>query len=131
MIVFVNRYGWECGQRHTENQRPDVQQLAAARGFEVAHVAEWMCAAPARLVGLDGRKGAIAPGKDADFVVWDPDGERIVEPERMHQRHKLTPYVPRALHGVVHATYLGGRRVYAGGTHVGEPSGRLLRRGHA
>lgn len=104
---------------------------ANARGFDVARVAEWMCAAPARLVGLAGRKGAIAPGFDADFVAWDPGGERVVDPGALHQRHKMTPYARRALAGVVHATYVRGRKVYAAGAHVGSPAGQLLRRGRA
>ena len=101
-----------------------------ARGVRIEQVAEWMCAAPARRVGLD-RKGTLAPGKDADLVVWDPEGERVVDVESLQQRHKLTPYARRHLRGVVHATYLRGRKVYAAGSHVGQPSGRLLRRGRA
>jgi allantoinase len=104
---------------------------ARARGFGVEKIAEWMCAAPARLAGLAGRKGAIAPGCDADFVVWDPDEARVVDAARLQQRHKLTPYAGRTLRGVVHATYLRGTKVYSAGAGSGDPaapSGRLLRR---
>jgi allantoinase len=100
------------------------------RGVSIEQLVEWMCAAPARRVGLD-RKGVLAPGRDADLVVWDPDGERIVDVDHLEQRHKLTPYARRRLRGVVHTTYLRGRKVYAAGAHVGQPSGRLLRRGWA
>ena len=103
---------------------------ARGRGVGVTQMVEWMCAAPARLVGLD-RKGRIAPGCDADLVVWDPDGERVVDVGRLEQRHKLTPYAQRHLRGVVHATYVRGQKVYAAGAHVGAPSGRLVRRGRA
>jgi allantoinase len=96
-----------------------------------AQVAEWMSAVPAKLLGLDGRKGSIAAGKDADLVVWEPEGEQVVDVTRMHQRHKMTPYARRTLRGIVQATYLRGRRVYAAGAHVGAPSGSLLRRGRA
>jgi allantoinase len=102
---------------------------AKARGLGVEAMAEWMCAAPARLVGLDGRKGRIAPGQDADFVVWNPDEPRVVDASSLHQRHKLTPYANRTLLGVVKTTYLRGRKVFAQGAHVGSPSGRLLLKG--
>ena len=104
---------------------------ARARGVALERVAEWMCAAPARLVGLQGRKGRIAPGMDADLVIWDPEAERVVDVAHLQQRHPITPYASRTLHGVVHATYLAGRKVYAAGAPVGAPSGRLLRRGKA
>lgn len=102
---------------------------ARARGFGVEHVAEWMCAAPARLVGLQGRKGRIAPGLDANLVVWEPEGERVVDVKHLQQRHPITPYAERRLGGVVHATYLGGRRVFEGGRVVGDAGGRLVKRG--
>ncbi len=104
---------------------------ACARGIGLERVAEWMCAAPARLVGLQDRKGRIAPGMDADLVVWDPEGQRVVDVQHLQQRHPITPYASRTLRGVVHATYLAGRKVYAAGAPVGTPSGRLLRRGKA
>jgi allantoinase len=99
---------------------------AAARGFSVADVARWMCAGPARLAGLASAKGAIAEGLDADLVVWSPEASRRVDPERLQQRHKLTPYAGRALLGVVEATYVKGEKVYDRGQILGRPSGELL-----
>ncbi len=58
-------------------------------------LARWMSAAPAALAGLGERKGASRPGFDADLVVWDPDAEFVVDPSRLQQRHKLTPYAGR------------------------------------
>jgi allantoinase len=71
-----------------------------------------MSTAPAALAGLSGRKGRIAPGYDADLVLWDPEGAFTVDAGRLQQRHKLTPYAGRRLRGVVHATYLRGERVW-------------------
>ena len=91
---------------------PAVWTAAAARGIGVERVAEWLCAAPARLAGLHARKGAIAPGRDADLVIWDPDAEFVVDEAALRQRHKHTPYAGRRLRGRVHATYARGRLVY-------------------
>jgi allantoinase len=104
---------------------------ARARGFDLAHLAEWMCAAPARLVGLDARKGSIAVGRDADFVVWDPDAEREVHAAELQHRHKLTPYEGRRLLGAVESTYVRGSVIYSRGRFAPAPAGRWLRRGKA
>jgi allantoinase len=85
---------------------------ASARGLPIARLAAWMCPAPARLAGIDGRKGAIAAGMDADLVVWDPDAEFVVDEAALRQRHKHSPYAGRRLRGRVTATYARGRLVY-------------------
>jgi allantoinase len=85
-----------------------------------------MSAAPARLCGLAERKGAIAPGRDADLVVWDPDAWLTVDAERLQQRHKMTPYAGRRLRGVVRATYVRGVRVWNEGRLAEAGQGRLL-----
>ncbi len=102
---------------------------ARERGFTIEDLAAWMCAAPSRLAGLGDRKGKIAPGYDADLVVWDPEASFEVEPERLHHRHKLTPYAGRTLHGVVIRTLLRGETVYENGDLIGSPAGRILTRG--
>jgi len=100
---------------------------ASERGFSIADVAEWMCRAPARLSGLDRRKGVLAPGADADIVVFRPEESFEVVPGRLHQRHKLTPYSGRVLKGVVEATFLRGKRIYDQGGFPAGPIGELLR----
>lgn len=83
---------------------------------------------PATLVGLSGRKGAIAPGYDADFAVFDPDDVDAVVPEKLFHRHALTPYRGRMLSGLVVQTYLRGRKIYDCDWPIGEPRGQLLGR---
>ena len=106
---------------------PIMWTEATARGFQLNHLAEWLCAAPARQVGLSQRKGSIAVGCDADIIIWNPDRALGVEPGMIHHRHKLTPYAGEALRGVVEKTLLRGKIVYDGGEFA-QPHGQLLLR---
>ena len=85
---------------------------ARARRLKPERIAQWMSAAPARLAGLQNRKGALAAGYDADIIVWDPETRFVVDPTELLHRHKLTPYTGRELFGKVSATYVGGRRIF-------------------
>jgi allantoinase len=89
---------------------------ARARGVALAQVVEWMAAAPARMTGLTGagltNKGALRAGGDADLVVFDPDAEFVVGPEHLHFRHKVSPWIGRALRGQVRRTWLRGQPIY-------------------
>ena len=101
---------------------------ARARGMGVAQIAEWMCAAPARLARLEGRKGSIAGGHDADLVLWDPESRSTVRPETLHHRHGVTPYAGGVFAGEVLATYVRGVQVYDRGRFPDQPAGRILLR---
>ena len=86
---------------------------AFSRGVSLEQLGQWLSAAPARLAGL-GDRGVIAVGKRADFVVWDPAAEFVVDQAQLHQRHKRTPYHGLTLRGRVLETYVGGELVYGG-----------------
>jgi allantoinase len=110
---------------------PVVWTEAAARGYAVPHLAVWLCRGPARLAGLEKRKGTITLGCDADLVIWNPNAKFVVEPSQLHYRQKITPYAGRALAGVVETTFLRGRKVYDRGEFCTGPIGRVLLRGSA
>lgn len=94
---------------------PVIWTEARRRGLSLREITNWLCANPARQVSLESRKGAIAPGCDADVVIWNPDREFIVEAARLEHRHKLTPYEDETLCGVVEKTFLRGRKIYDDG----------------
>lgn len=102
----------------------------ATRGFTILDVVRWCCEATAAQVGLSHRKGALAPGMDADIAVFDDAAQWRVQPSSMLFRNKCSPYEGRLLTGVVRETWLAGRRVYArdaGGFDTKRgPTGRLL-----
>jgi allantoinase len=107
-----------------------VWTQARARGFGLENVARWMSEAPAAIAGLE-RKGSVAEGRDADLVLFEPEGGSGIDPSGLHHRNPVTPYAGRRLDGRVAATYVRGVEVYAGGRFRDEPAGRLLSRGAA
>jgi len=108
---------------------PAVWTEARARGFSLTNLADWLCAAPAKLAGLAHQKGTIAPGRDADLVIWNPDASFKVDPAQLHHRHKLTPYAGRELMGIVESTFLRGVKIYERGKFCAAPAGQVLLRG--
>lgn len=97
---------------------------ASRRGFALTDIVRWMAEGPATLAGCNRRKGRVAAGFDADLVVFDPETEFRVAPERLHYRHPVSAYMGERLRGVVRATYLRGRPVFAEGDFPGSPRGR-------
>jgi allantoinase len=93
---------------------PAVWTGARAHGAGVEWVVRWMCEGTARLAGFEAQKGRLEAGYDADIVVWDPEASFIVDPTKLHQRHKATPYAGRELFGVVRATYVCGQLAFGG-----------------
>ena len=94
---------------------PAVWTGLRARGLTLSDLVRLLSQQPAQLAGLAGRKGALAPGHDADFVVFQPDRERTISAEQLHTRHAISPYVGATLFGTVTATYLRGEPVFEHG----------------
>jgi allantoinase len=95
---------------------------AKKRGIPLEHVVRWMSQQPAKLAGLQNRKGAIRAGLDADLVVFDPDGKQQVATGLQH-RHPITPYAGETLEGIVRMTFVRGEKVYDRGWFADPPKG--------
>jgi allantoinase len=108
---------------------PVVWTSMTRRALGIERLSAWMAQQPAQLAGLAGRKGALMPGADADFVVFDPESAWTVAPEHLHFRHKISPYLGAELVGKVMQTWLRGQQVYDAGGFIGLPRGKELVRG--
>jgi len=104
---------------------PVMWSAASERGHSLDDLSRWMSAEPAKLAGLGGQKGQIAPGMSADLVIWDPEAEFTVDAQALEHRHKVTPYDGHLLKGAVQMTILRGEPVYRDGKFA-PPSGRTI-----
>jgi allantoinase len=95
----------------------DYPRLAAAFARNVA-----------RRFRLDGRKGLLAEGRDADFSIVAAGSTRVIREEELWTRHRLSPYVGRLSEVRVTHTFLRGCPVWADGRLTNPaPRGQFLR----
>ncbi|XP_043984547.1 allantoinase, mitochondrial isoform X2 [Gambusia affinis] len=99
---------------------------ASKRDFQLADVVRLLSRNTAHLSSLGNLKGSLAPGFDADLVIWDPETGFQIEEASIHHKNKMTPYLGSTLQGVVRATVLRGRLVYRDGSFCPEPLGKHL-----
>ncbi|MFJ4850007.1 dihydropyrimidinase [Streptomyces sp. NPDC088733] len=98
--------------------------ISRRRWIEIA------CAAPARMFGLYPRKGTIAPGADADIVIYDPAAEQVVSAATHHMNVDYSAYEGKRLTGRVETVFSRGEPVIEGRTYVGRAGhGRYTPRG--
>ena len=84
---------------------------------------------PARIFGLFPRKGTIAPGSDADIVVFDPDRTITLAAKTLHMRVDYNPYEGRQVTGATDTVLSRGRLVIENGEFVGRAgAGSFLKR---
>jgi dihydropyrimidinase len=83
----------------------------------------------AKVHGMAGRKGAIAPGADADLVVWDPELTITATAGNRHGALDYTPYEGMTFTGGPASVYVRGALAYRDGEVVAEAgSGRFVHR---
>jgi len=102
-----------------ETAEKDLPVLGAALARNVA-----------RRFRLDGRKGLLAEGRDADFCLVDFGRPRAIESEDLWTRHRISAYVGRKTRARITDTFVRGHAVFAGGRLVNlPPPGQFLRPG--
>jgi dihydropyrimidinase len=103
----------------------------AAGRISWSRLVEVASANPARIFGLD-RKGSLAPGKDADVVVYDPRDAGTIRAEKLHNLAGYTPYEGMAVQGGVRDVFSRGRALVRAATFIPAPGwGRYVKGGNA
>jgi dihydropyrimidinase len=101
-----------------------------ARGrISVNRFVELTSTSPAKIFGLFPRKGTIAPGSDADIVVFDPEKKLTFSAASLHQRVDYTPYEGRTVQGATEVVLSRGQVIVKGGQFLGRAGrGSFLKR---
>jgi dihydroorotase (multifunctional complex type) len=111
-----------------ETLLPAVLTESRRRGLGDQGFVRAVSQTPARLFGLSDRKGAIAPGLDADLVIVDDQVDEVIDCGTFLSKAKYSPFHGRRVSVRVDLTMVRGQTVYAGGTvHEDVQRGRLLR----
>jgi allantoinase len=98
------------------------------RGLSLTWAAKLLAANPAKLFRIDGVKGALELGKDADISVLKPSSYRYDPSASGHNVIDWSPYAGMELPYKVEATFLRGAQVFDGATKVAAPgTGKFLR----
>ncbi|MGP3925346.1 dihydropyrimidinase [Streptomyces sp. 8N616] len=98
--------------------------ISRRRWIEIA------CATPARMFGLYPRKGTIAPGADADVVIYDPHAEQVLSAETHHMNVDYSAYEGKRVTGRVETVLSRGEPVVDGGEFTGRAGhGQYVPRG--
>jgi dihydropyrimidinase len=84
---------------------------------------------PAKIFGLFPRKGTIAPGSDADVVVFDPNKKQTLSVKTLHMKVDYNPYEGREVTGVSETVLSRGKVIVENGKFVGRAgAGSFLKR---
>jgi allantoinase len=119
--VFDNH----SGVPGVETLAPVMLSEGLARGLPIELLAAVLATGPARRFGLSG-KGDIAPGYDADLLVFDPVLPGRVDEALLHSRAGWSPYHGRRLAGRVTTVFSRGELIWDGKLHGRPGRGQLL-----
>lgn len=110
-----------------ETRLPLILSEGLRRGIGVRRLVDVLSTNVARVFGFHPAKGVLAPGSDADVVIWDPQDSRTIRTADLHMGCDWTPYEGMTTTGWPRDVVAGGDLVVDGGTFTGTPGrGRYL-----
>jgi dihydropyrimidinase len=99
------------------------------RGLSIQRMVELCSTAPAKIFGIYPQKGTLAPGSDADLVIFDPNKKLKVSHAMLHENADYTPYEGMELTGYPTMTISRGKIIAENGQFKGSTNhGRFLKR---
>ena len=96
------------------------------QGLTPIDLTRLLCKGPAKLIGLDHKKGDLLPGMDADVIIWNPHESFKVTKESILFKNKITPYEGQILKGEIQKTFLRGKIIFEKGQRIHDPKGKTL-----
>ncbi|MBQ9393539.1 MAG: amidohydrolase family protein, partial [Oscillospiraceae bacterium] len=99
------------------------------RKISLAAMCRLLAENPAKLYGMYPRKGIVAPGADADLVLYDPAADHTVHAADMAGRAGYTPYEGFAVRGGIRQVWLRGTLAVEHGALTGAAQGQFIPRG--
>jgi dihydropyrimidinase len=98
--------------------------------MSLARWVEVIATTPARMFGLYPKKGVIAPGSDADIVIYDPNARTRISVETHHMNMDYSAWEGWEIDGGVDTVLSRGTVIWRGGTYTGRAGhGRFVKRG--
>ncbi|MDH3008704.1 amidohydrolase family protein [Gordonia alkanivorans] len=93
-----------------------LYEQGVARGrFDLNRFVDMTSTNPAKTFGLYPRKGTIAPGSDADVVIWDPQAEHTISADRHRSRAGYTLYEGMSVSGAPRQVFSRGEQIVRDG----------------
>ncbi len=94
--------------------------------LELTMIPKLLSENPAKLFKIYPKKGCLYPGCDGDLVIVDPNGETVIDKDRLHSKHKYTPFHGWRVRGVVKKVVLRGHVVYDNELFIEKPLGTFI-----
>ena len=115
--------------RHRDADEPRLRRGVRAGRISLNRFVELTSTSPAKIFGLFPRKGTIAPGSDADVVVFDPNRTITLSARTLHMKVDYNPYEGRQVTGAADTVLSRGRLVIENGKFVGRAgAGSFIKR---
>jgi dihydropyrimidinase len=113
-----------------ENRLQLIHHYGVGQGkLTLNRFVEITASAPARIFGMYPKKGTIAPGSDADLVIWDPNAEHLISAATHNMRCDFSMFEGYRVKGNARQVFSRGELVVENGKFLGKPGrGKYLKR---